>query len=1063
MGAVRSVFGPQGARPSDDNSTANRNEVEGMGHIACMAGQLHGRVPPGEFSSSLTRSPYSPQSSPLPLPRLGNYIGGFPQAAMDPLLDLMFLPSGLNLNIVRFNIGGGSLPQYSPQLHSDALLRWRAMPGYWPAQAAGFNWTADSRQQEVLLGAKARGVNVFEAFSNSPPWWMTASKDVAGGKKAFQTNLLRKYEGRFARAAPHPTTLHHGSRLLHPVPHTPLPICPSSPWAPPSPLWSPLKLPRVLSPSLRAASRGASNVTIRASGDDGGSGSGASSSTRRSAARRSRQYSSSVQDASGGRRGSASNAGVEIDTELIGIGAMLLAVGAGIWGVSRFLARGGIGSSGDSDEEEEGAGSKSSSFSAGDDKEKQRKWRQQSMAKVKELAQQLRSFRTVDLSGKSLGDEGFKYLAESLAFNNSVESVDFSNNGIGPEGVKALTEALATNAYLKTLNLSGNTIGDEGAKVLAGIMEQNRGVQTLQLSSNGIGDEGMRALAEMVKKNEAIVCLEMNNNGIEYELSSNGIGDERGHAGAGGGGEEEERVRGMMWGEVEVTDRENVIRGCSSNGIGDSEGMRALGGGGGEEEERVRGMMWGEVEGMRALADMVKKNEAIVCLEMNNNGIGYKGCAALADALTSTKSLRSLHLKAVLLSPMRSPAPSLCVHCTSRLCCSRRCAHQHQVSAFAAPQYTSSEWGSERVSGRVNRAFCFRHSTAPLLPLLLLPPPLLLPPSSPPPLPTPHPTPPSPPPPQELRFNGNGVGDEGARVLASGLLAHKGKLELHFNGNGVGDEGARVLASGLLAHKGKLVTIDLSNNSMGSKGAAHIAEVIKKSRSLQWLNLYMNDFGDKEAGSMGGGKGGIMGSKKAAHIAEGGNNIHAEGIAAICDALKENSTITTLELGYNPIGPEGAKALADTVKFHGNVETLRLGWCKIGVKGAEYMADALKYNSTINTLDLRANALGDEGAAILALSLRVVNEQLSSLDLGFNEIRDRGAYALAEALKANGEAAVETLNLSSNYITKYGQVVLSEAKDLVALSEAKDLVVALSEAKDLVSEMNDGKEVNIYW
>lgn len=36
--------------------------------------------------------------------------------------------------------------------------------------------------------------------------------------------------------------------------------------------------------------------------------------------------------------------------------------------------------------------------------------------------------------------------------------------------------------------------------------------------------------------------------------------------------------------------------------------------------------------------------------------------------------------------------------------------------------------------------------------------------------------------------------------------------------------------------------------------------------------------------------------------------------------------------------------------------------------------------------------------------------------------QDKGAYALAEALKANGEAAVTTLNLSSNYITKYGQV-----------------------------------------
>ncbi|CAI5522704.1 unnamed protein product [Closterium sp. Naga37s-1] len=136
---------------------------------------------------------------PPPTPRLGNYIGGFPRAAMDPLLDLMFLPSGLNLNIVRFNIGGGSVPQYSPQLYTDSSMRWRAMPGYWPAQAAGFNWTADSRQQAVLLGAKDRGVNVFEAFSNSPPWWMTASKDVSGAKKAWRTNLLRRFEGKFAK------------------------------------------------------------------------------------------------------------------------------------------------------------------------------------------------------------------------------------------------------------------------------------------------------------------------------------------------------------------------------------------------------------------------------------------------------------------------------------------------------------------------------------------------------------------------------------------------------------------------------------------------------------------------------------------------------------------------------------------------------------------------------------------------------------------------------------------------------------------------------------------------
>jgi len=37
-------------------------------------------------------------------------------------------------------------------------------------------------------------------------------------------------------------------------------------------------------------------------------------------------------------------------------------------------------------------------------------------------------------------------------------------------------------------------------------------------------------------------------------------------------------------------------------------------------------------------------------------------------------------------------------------------------------------------------------------------------------------------------------------------------------------------------------------------------------------------------------------------------------------------------------------------------------------------------------------------------------------------LQDTGAFALAQALKANGEAAVSTLNLTSNFLTKYGQV-----------------------------------------
>ncbi|KAF8407960.1 hypothetical protein HHK36_007100 [Tetracentron sinense] len=289
---------------------------------------------------------------------------------------------------------------------------------------------------------------------------------------------------------------------------------------------------------------------------------------------------------------------------------------------------------------------------------------------------------------------------------------------------------------------------------------------------------------------------------------------------------------------------------------------------------------------------------------------------------------------------------------------------------------------------------------------------------------------------RSIYLNGNYGGALGAAALAKGIEGNKSLRELHLHGNSIGNEGIRALMSGLSAHKGKITLLDIGNNEIGSKGAFHVAEFIKKSKSLLWLNLYMNDIGDEGAEKI---ADALKENRSITTVDLGGNNIHAKGVSNIARVLKDNSVITTLELGYNPIGPDGAKALAEVLKFHGKIETLKLGWCQIGAKGAEFIADTLKYNTTISTLDLRANGLGDDvgavdndvGAVCLARSLKVVNEALTSLDLGFNEIRDRGAFAIAQAFKANEDVAVTSLNLASNFLTKYGQSALTDARDHV--------------------------------
>lgn len=91
----------------------------------------------------------------------------------EALADALFSPSaGLGLNIARFNIGGS--PATQPGLRPGALVR-----SYMNADGS-YDWTVDANQRWWLGAAKARGVNITEAFANSAPWFMLENGDTRG-------------------------------------------------------------------------------------------------------------------------------------------------------------------------------------------------------------------------------------------------------------------------------------------------------------------------------------------------------------------------------------------------------------------------------------------------------------------------------------------------------------------------------------------------------------------------------------------------------------------------------------------------------------------------------------------------------------------------------------------------------------------------------------------------------------------------------------------------------------------------------------------------------------------
>ncbi len=128
--------------------------------------------------------------------------GKWDDAKIDEIVDWLVSPNGLNYNIFRYNIGGGDDP-----LNRNCTLHHMAngkgiraeMDGFKSASNAPYDWSKDAAQRKIMLKIKAKRPDaIFEAFSNSAPYYMTYSGCCAGNKDASQDNVKPEYYSDFA-------------------------------------------------------------------------------------------------------------------------------------------------------------------------------------------------------------------------------------------------------------------------------------------------------------------------------------------------------------------------------------------------------------------------------------------------------------------------------------------------------------------------------------------------------------------------------------------------------------------------------------------------------------------------------------------------------------------------------------------------------------------------------------------------------------------------------------------------------------------------------------------------
>ena len=149
-----------------------------------------------------------------------NATGGYPDSVRNELRDAVFGEDGLNLNIARYNIGGGNATDVPPYLRPGGAVQgwWQdtldvgdddgsvsstyedreRYRKHWSSNdASHYNFEADASQRWWIDAIKNK-VTKWEAFSNSPPYFLTESGFVSGGFDSTREQLSTENMPAFA-------------------------------------------------------------------------------------------------------------------------------------------------------------------------------------------------------------------------------------------------------------------------------------------------------------------------------------------------------------------------------------------------------------------------------------------------------------------------------------------------------------------------------------------------------------------------------------------------------------------------------------------------------------------------------------------------------------------------------------------------------------------------------------------------------------------------------------------------------------------------------------------------
>lgn len=98
----------------------------------------------------------------------------------------------------------------------------------------------------------------------------------------------------------------------------------------------------------------------------------------------------------------------------------------------------------------------------------------------------------------------------------------------------------------------------------------------------------------------------------------------------------------------------------------------------------------------------------------------------------------------------------------------------------------------------------------------------------------------------------------------------------------------------------------------------------------------------------------------------------------LCELLKRNFTLRSLDLSGTPLGDDGCQALMKGFRYNTTLRILKLSNTSIEFAGVKILADEVRFNATLTTLDISKNFIRSHGPIVKIL---LHNHTLTHLDI----------------------------------------------------------------------------------